>query len=39
MRRFTQSKTYTLLLDDSTGLWTQSPDYIIELYQEELNRV
>lgn len=27
MCRFTQSKTYALLLDASTGLLTQSPDY------------
>lgn len=38
MCKFTQSKTYALLLDAGTGLWTQSPDYIIELYQEELNK-
>ena len=31
LAQFTQSKTYELLCDVKTGLWTQGPDYIISI--------
>lgn len=31
----TKSKTYQLLCDIKTGLWTEGPDYIIDMYQKE----
>lgn len=33
--KFTKSKTYQLLCDIKTGLWTEGPDYIIDMYQKE----
>lgn len=36
LAKFTQSKTYALLLDTPNGLWTQGPDYIISIYKKEL---
>lgn len=34
--KFVQSRTYALLCDTETGLWTQGPDYIISIYKKEL---
>lgn len=33
--KFCMSKTYELLLQIETGLWTKGPDYIIEMYEKE----
>lgn len=35
---FTKSKTYELLCDTETGLWTEGPAYIVGLYEEELQQ-
>jgi len=32
---FMESKTYSLLMDFSTRLWAEGPDYIIEIYKRE----
>jgi len=32
---FMESKTYALLMDFSTRLWAEGPDYIIALYEKE----
>lgn len=38
LRDFMSSKTYSLLIDVSTELWKEGPDYIICLYKEELEK-
>ena len=35
---FLSSDTYKKLMDKRTYLWTESADYIIELFNEEMNR-
>ncbi len=35
LEQFTRSRTYGLLYDTETGLWTEGPDYIIGLWREE----
>ena len=30
--RFTSSKVYAALFDYDTGIWRESPDYILDLY-------
>lgn len=32
---FTSSKIYTQLFREETGLWSEGPDYILNLYLEE----
>ncbi len=34
---FSQSKTHENLFNEKTRLWAEGPDYIIELYEDELN--
>lgn len=36
---FMSSHTYELLADYETRLWAEGPDYIIELYKEETNKM
>lgn len=35
---FTQSNTYKKLFDEKTRLWAEGPDYILNLYYEELHK-
>ena len=37
--RFTSSKTYTQLFRLETGLWAEGPDYILNMYFEEIGFV
>lgn len=34
---FMDSKTYEMLYDFETGMWAESPDYVLEWYLEEKN--
>lgn len=35
---FMDSKTYKLLYDFETGMWSEGPDYILEWYLDEQNK-
>ena len=35
---FRRSRTYAMLFDEKTGLWTTGPDYISDEYDLELRR-
>lgn len=37
MLRFCASSTYEMLFDFSTAVWREGPDYLMELYEEELS--
>lgn len=34
--KFTRSRTYESLFDFETRLWAEGPDYIADIYQDEL---
>ena len=35
LREFRRSRTYAMLFDEKTGLWTAGPDYVLEEYESE----
>jgi hypothetical protein len=37
MVQFTASSTYEMLFDFETAVWKEGPDYLLELYEEEIN--
>ena len=37
MLDFTKSNTYEALFDYSDAIWKEGPDYLLDLYEEELN--
>lgn len=37
MVQFTESSTYEMLFDFETAVWKEGPDYLLELYEEEIN--
>lgn len=39
LTQFAVSSTYEALFDFSTGIWRESSGYLMELYEEELQRV
>lgn len=36
MLQFGKSSTYESLFDFDTAIWKEGPDYVMELYEEEL---
>lgn len=36
MIHFAESATYELLFDFDTAVWKEGPDYLLDLYEEEL---
>lgn len=38
MIQFAESETYELLFDFHTAVWKEGPDYLLDLYEEELNK-
>lgn len=38
MFRFTESNAYEILFDFDTGVWKEGPDYLMMLFEEELNK-
>lgn len=37
LSNFTSSKTYSDLFKTTNGLWAEGPDYIMNMYLEEIN--
>lgn len=38
MFRFTESNAYEILFDFDTEVWKEGPDYLMVLFEEELNK-
>ena len=36
MLQFTESATYEALFDFDTAIWKEDPDYLLDVYEEEL---
>lgn len=37
MIQFAESNTYEMLFDFDTAVWKEGPDYLLDLYEEELS--